>query len=297
MTQNWNGTQSNKAATQFVAGQWETIRWTASIIKKATWWRRHDWWLRCLIDFNYANCSRDEWFLWSYLTISAATVNMYKCRSISKVYTAHGPSTQDHGRLTIFSHWINLNLIEQHPTEDIAILNGSTWLNDTVIHAYLCLLTPNWTLITSTFSFISCQRLWTADSERLAISKCSTCALPLDSSANPASSHWKLLVADTSKKTAQIADSLPTSNNSHYVSMWSEHMETRSNAVLDLNGEWTEHLLKTLQQQDGHTSGIIMLMVAVLKQLYNWAKVSTKSTSPTSPCTIGTLKHGVWVKT
>ena len=85
-------------------------------------------------------------------------------------------------------------------------------------------------------------------------------------------SHWTLLVADTSEKTVQIADSSTTANNDHYVSMWNDYLKTRSLTVSDLNGEWSERSLKMPQQQDGHSCGVLMLIAseAIIKDTSQW---------------------------
>nr|XP_022321445.1 uncharacterized protein LOC111123426 [Crassostrea virginica] len=160
-------------------------------------------------------------------------------------------------------YYVGGEVVEGH---DLQTLQGTRWLNDKIINAYLGLLQSKQNLndsehiyiITSYIAVIWKDNRYDYLYRKVQFSKYSWVFVPINKNDN----HWILLAANIRDKTVNILDSLH-GDNDRYIEHWRRYMRIRAKKVKDLDCTWEKGDLRSSRQRDGHSCGLFVLMNAL----------------------------------
>lgn len=150
--------------------------------------------------------------------------------------------------------------------KDLETLDKNNWLNDTVMHAYLGLLALGLRAGKENFIYVfpsflahrwdSCNYTGWLYTKTI-LSSYTWLLMPLNLHGN----HWALLVANVSKGTVGIADSLPSPQTTVCLSQFKDYMVARAQVTQEL-GTWADTAYDLRFQTDGDSCGVLALMAA-----------------------------------
>ena len=146
---------------------------------------------------------------------------------------------------------------------DLMTLDGVSWVNDSVMHSYLALLSrlsSNRVFVLPSFLAVRWQNSNISDSswnyDKVAFSDCKWLLMPV----HLRSSHWALLIADITAQTIGLADSMP-SRDTAVIEHFKQYMSARA-AITGELASWTDRDYSAVEQQDGSSCGVLALMAA-----------------------------------
>ncbi|XP_048244847.1 uncharacterized protein LOC124124203 isoform X3 [Haliotis rufescens] len=150
---------------------------------------------------------------------------------------------------------------------DILRLEGTSWLDDSVIHAYLYLVQKQHSdARTRDVRIMECfhYKLWERQhysewlQEKIQLRKCDLVLMPIC-----INSHWVLLVANVLDRTVCVINSKPSKDLETEVTQhWMKYMEYRSQAVEEELRSWKLVQRPVFPQTDGSSCGVFVLMAA-----------------------------------
>ncbi|XP_046559267.1 uncharacterized protein LOC124268339 [Haliotis rubra] len=150
---------------------------------------------------------------------------------------------------------------------DILRLEGTSWLDDSVVHAYLSLVQKQHTDARSQAVWImECfqYKLWEKHNysqwlhEQTEFKKYDLLLMPIC-----VNSHWLLLAANVRDRTVCVINSRPSKDLETEVSQhWMKYMECRSRVMEEELRSWSLVQCPVFPQTDGSSCGVFVLMAA-----------------------------------